>query len=37
MQMLPMMLDAAAHFEKQPSEAEMRRLVDEYDIQPIFR
>ena len=36
MQLLPKMLDAANRFEKRPSDIEMRAIVDEFDIQPIF-
>jgi diketogulonate reductase-like aldo/keto reductase len=36
MQLLPKMLDAANRFEKRPSDMEMRAVVDEFDIQPIF-
>jgi predicted aldo/keto reductase-like oxidoreductase len=35
MTLLPKILDAAARFEKQPSDAEMRVLVDEFDMKPI--
>ncbi|MFX0092638.1 MAG: aldo/keto reductase [Candidatus Hodarchaeota archaeon] len=34
--LLPKMLDAANRFEKRPSDTEMRAVVDEFDIQPIF-
>jgi len=36
MQLLPKMLDAADRFEERPPDAEMRALVDEFEIQPIF-
>jgi len=36
MRLLPKMLDAANRFEKRPSDREMRAIVDESDIQPIF-
>jgi predicted aldo/keto reductase-like oxidoreductase len=35
MQLLPKMLDAATRFEKQPSDAEMDAIVDEFDMQTI--
>ena len=35
-QLLPKMLDAAYRYEKPPSDAKMKEIVDEYDIQPIF-
>jgi predicted aldo/keto reductase-like oxidoreductase len=34
--LLPKVLDAANRFEKRPSDREMRAIVDEFDIQPIF-
>ncbi|MDY6876569.1 MAG: aldo/keto reductase [Chloroflexota bacterium] len=36
MQLLPKMIDAAYRYEKRPSDAEMKSIVDEFDIQPIF-
>ncbi len=36
MQLLPKMLDAAYRYEKRPSDAEMKAIMDEFDIQPIF-
>jgi hypothetical protein len=36
MQLLPEMLDAAYRYEKRPSDAEMKAIMDEFDIQPIF-
>jgi aryl-alcohol dehydrogenase-like predicted oxidoreductase len=36
MQLLPKVLEAANRFEVRPSEAEMRAMVDELDMQPIF-
>jgi aryl-alcohol dehydrogenase-like predicted oxidoreductase len=36
MQILPKMLAAANRYEVQPSDAEMKAVVDEFDIQPIF-
>jgi hypothetical protein len=36
LQLLPKMLDAANRFEKRPSDIEMRALVEQFDIQPIF-
>ena len=36
MQLLPKMLDAANHFEKRPTDAEMNAVVDEFDIRPIL-
>jgi len=36
MQLLPKMLDAANRFEKRPADTEMKAIVDEFDIQPIF-
>jgi aryl-alcohol dehydrogenase-like predicted oxidoreductase len=36
LQLLPKILDAATRFEKRPSDIEMRAIVDEFDIQPIF-
>ncbi|MFW9831877.1 MAG: aldo/keto reductase, partial [Candidatus Thorarchaeota archaeon] len=36
LQLLPRILDAATRFKKQPSEKEMRTLLDKHDIQPIF-
>jgi aryl-alcohol dehydrogenase-like predicted oxidoreductase len=36
MGLLPKMLDAASRFEKQPSEAEMSAVGDEFGIEPIF-
>ena len=36
MKLLPKMLDAAKRFKKQPSELEMKKLVEDYDIQQIF-
>ena len=36
MQLLPKVLEAANRFEKRPSNTEMRTLVDELDIRPIF-
>jgi hypothetical protein len=35
-QILPMILDANARFEKPPSEIEMTNLVNEFDMQPII-
>ena len=37
MQFIPKMLDAADRFEQRPSDTEMARLVEEYDIQQIFK
>jgi diketogulonate reductase-like aldo/keto reductase len=37
MKLLPKVLDAAKHFQKRPSDFEMRAMVDEFDIQPIFQ
>jgi diketogulonate reductase-like aldo/keto reductase len=37
MQLLPKVLDAANRFQKQPSDAEMKALVDESDMQPILQ
>jgi hypothetical protein len=34
--LLPKMLDAADRYEKQPSNEEMKTMINEYDIQPIF-
>jgi predicted aldo/keto reductase-like oxidoreductase len=36
MQLLPKVLDAANRFEKRPSDTEMKAIVDESDMQPIF-
>jgi len=36
MQLLPKMLAAAYHYQKRPSDAEMKAIMDEFDIQPIF-
>jgi predicted aldo/keto reductase-like oxidoreductase len=36
LQLLPKMLDAATRFEKRPSGTEMRAMVEQFDIQPIF-
>ena len=36
MQLLPKMLDAAYRYEKRPSDAEMKAIMDGFDIQPIF-
>lgn len=36
MQLLPKMIDAAYRYEKRPSDAEMKAILDEFDIQPIF-
>jgi hypothetical protein len=36
MQLLPKVLDAANRFEKRPSDAEMKAIVDEFDIRQIF-
>jgi predicted aldo/keto reductase-like oxidoreductase len=36
-QLLPKVLDAANRFEKQPSDKEMRAMVDEFDMQQIFQ
>jgi hypothetical protein len=36
MQLLPKVLDAADCFEKRPSELEMNRIVDRFDVQPII-
>jgi diketogulonate reductase-like aldo/keto reductase len=36
MQLLPKVLDAANRFEKRPSDAEMKAIVEEFDIQQIF-
>jgi diketogulonate reductase-like aldo/keto reductase len=36
MRLLPKVLDAANRFEKRPSDTEMKAIVDEFDIQPIF-
>ncbi|MFX1564234.1 MAG: hypothetical protein ACFFDP_13105 [Promethearchaeota archaeon] len=36
-QLLSKMLDAANRFEKRPNEIEMRTIVDEFDLQPIFK
>lgn len=36
MQILPMILEAGAKFENQPSDIEMNVLLDKYDIKPIF-
>jgi aryl-alcohol dehydrogenase-like predicted oxidoreductase len=36
MQLLPRMLEAAYLYEKRPSEVEMKAIMDEFDIQPIF-
>jgi aryl-alcohol dehydrogenase-like predicted oxidoreductase len=37
MQLLPKVLDAANRFEKRPSDMEMRAIVDEFDMRPIFQ
>jgi predicted aldo/keto reductase-like oxidoreductase len=37
LQILPKVLDAADRFEKQPSDEEMRAMVDELDMQPMFQ
>ncbi len=34
--LLPKILDAADRYEKQPSNQEMKAMINEYDIQPIF-
>jgi predicted aldo/keto reductase-like oxidoreductase len=36
MQLLPKVLDAANRFEKRPSDAEMRAMVDGFDVEPNF-
>ncbi len=36
MQILPKILDAAKRFEKQPSDKEMKAIVEKYDIRKIF-
>ncbi|MHA2101397.1 MAG: aldo/keto reductase [Candidatus Kariarchaeaceae archaeon] len=36
LQILPMILDAAAKFEKQPSDEEMNQIMKKYDIRSIF-
>jgi aryl-alcohol dehydrogenase-like predicted oxidoreductase len=35
-QLLPKMLQAAYRYEKPPSDAEMKKLIDKYDVHPIF-
>ncbi len=35
-QILPMILEAAAKFDKQPSNEEMNQIIDEYNVKPIF-
>lgn len=35
-QLLPKILDAADRYEKPPSDAKMKEIIDEYDVQPIF-
>jgi predicted aldo/keto reductase-like oxidoreductase len=37
MQVLPKVLDAANRFEKRPSDKEMRTMVDEFNMQEIFK
>jgi aryl-alcohol dehydrogenase-like predicted oxidoreductase len=37
MQLLPRVLDAADRFEKRPSDKEMKAIVDELDVKPIFQ
>ncbi len=37
LQILPKVLDAANRFEKRPSDEEMRAIVDEFDMQPMFQ
>jgi aryl-alcohol dehydrogenase-like predicted oxidoreductase len=37
MQFVPRMLQSAQRFEKRPSDAEMSLLVDEFDIQQVFK
>ena len=34
--LLPRVLDAAERFERAPDEAEMRRLVERADLEPLF-
>ena len=36
MRLLPKVLDAASRFAKRPSDIEMKAIVDEFDIRPIF-
>ncbi|MEA3441216.1 MAG: aldo/keto reductase [Chloroflexota bacterium] len=36
MRVLPKILDAANRFEERPSDAEMKAIMDKFDIQPIF-
>ena len=36
MKLLPKILEAAYLYEKRPSEVEMKAIMDEFDIQPIF-
>jgi aryl-alcohol dehydrogenase-like predicted oxidoreductase len=36
MGLLPKMLAAASRYQKRPSDAEMKAIMDEFDIQPIF-
>ena len=36
MQLLPKMLEAACRYEKRTSELEIKAIMDEFDIQPIF-
>ena len=36
MQVLPMILDAASRYERRPPDAEMKALIDDFDMQPIF-
>ena len=36
MRLLPKVLDAASRFEGRPSDTEMKAIVDEFDIRPIF-
>jgi hypothetical protein len=36
LRLLPKILDAAYRYEKRPFDIEMKAIVDEFDIQPIF-
>jgi predicted aldo/keto reductase-like oxidoreductase len=36
MQLLPSMLEAASRYEKRPPDAEMKAIVEEFEIQPVF-